>query len=115
MLAELLHRQVALLLAEVAMQAFGIIAVLDEFVGNFLRLYLGAAENDGVDSGIVVNQSLQGKILVLGINHVVDVVYTLGTLVALENLMRYTGYSAAHPVLIHNDRLGLSASGSSAE
>ena len=82
MLAELLHGQVALLLREVAMQRLGIVPILDELVGHLLRLYLRAAEDDGEDAGIVVHQSLQCQVLVLGIHHVVDVVHMLGTLVA---------------------------------
>ena len=46
-LTELLHRQVALLLGEVAMQRLRIIAILNQFVGYLLRLYLRTAENDG--------------------------------------------------------------------
>ena len=49
-LTELLHRQVALLLGEVAMQRLRIIAILNQFVGYLLRLYLRTAENDGEDT-----------------------------------------------------------------
>jgi len=38
MLAELLHRQVALLLREVAVQRLGVVAVAYQFVGHLLRL-----------------------------------------------------------------------------
>ena len=54
MIAELLHRKVSLLLTQVAMQRLGIIAILDEFVGNLLRLDLGATEDDGKNTRIVV-------------------------------------------------------------
>ena len=56
--AEFLHRQVALLLTQVTMQRLGIIAVLDEFVGNLLCLDLGATEDDGKDTRIVVYDAL---------------------------------------------------------
>ena len=81
-LAELLHGEVALLLAQVAVERFGVVAVLDEFVGNLLRLQFCAAEDDGVDVGIIVHDTFQCEILVPGTHHVVDVVDVLGALVA---------------------------------
>ena len=60
MLTELLHRQVALLLAEVTMQRLSVIAVFDEFVSHFLGLHLRAAEDNGEDARVVVHQSFQG-------------------------------------------------------
>ena len=82
MLAELLHRQVALGLREVAVQRLGIVAVADELVGHLLRLHLGAAEDDGEDAGVVVHDALQGEVLVLGVHHIIDVVHVLGPFVA---------------------------------
>ena len=89
MLAELLHGQVALLLRQVAVQRLGIIAVLDELVGHLLRFNLRTAEDDGVDAWIIVHQPLQCQILVLGIHHIVDMVYVLSALVtaAHHNLL----------------------------
>ena len=80
--AELLHGQVALLLREVAVQGLGIIAVLDELVGYLLRLNLRAAEDNGKDTGIEVDNALQCQVFVLGIHHVIHMVDILGTLVA---------------------------------
>ena len=85
MLTELLHGQVTLLLRQVAVQRLGIIAVAYQLVGHLLRLYLRAAEDDGEDAGIVVHESLQGQVLVLGVHHVVDVVDVLGTLIAASH------------------------------
>ena len=82
MLTELLHGQVALLLREISVQRLGIIAILDELVGHLLRLQLRATEDDGEDAWIVVYQSLQRQILVLGIHHIIDMVYVLGSFVA---------------------------------
>ena len=105
MLAELLHGQVALLLREVAVQCFGVIAVANQFVSHFLGFYLGTAKDDGEDAWIVVHQSLQCQVFVLGIYHIVDVVDVLGTLVARahHNLLvvaqitfGYALYLAAH-------------------
>ena len=86
---ELLHRQVALLLTQVAVQRFGIITVFDEFVGNLLRLDLRATEDDGEDARIVVYDAFQGEILVLGVHQIIDVVHVLCTLVtaAHHNLL----------------------------
>ena len=105
MLAELLHSQVALLLREIAVQCFGIVAVSNQFVSHLLCLYLGTAEDDGKDAWVVVHQSFQCQILVLGIHHIVDMVHVLGTLVAAAyyNLLvvvqiplGYALYLAAH-------------------
>ena len=82
MLAELLHGQVALCLAEVAVQGLGIVAVLDEFVGHFLCLQTGAAEDDGVDFRVIVHHAFQGQILVAGPHQIILVVYELGAFVA---------------------------------
>ena len=81
-LAELLHRYVALLLREVAVQRFGVVSVAYELVSHLLRLCLGAAEHDAVDARIEVDDALQREILVLSVHHVVDMVYALRTLVA---------------------------------
>lgn len=81
MVAELLHGEVALLLTQVTMKSLSIVTILDEFVGNVLSLQLGAAEDDGEDAWIKVDNALQSKILVLGIDEIVDVVDVLGTLI----------------------------------
>ena len=82
MAAELLHREVALLLREVAVECLGIVAVVDELVGNLLGLPLCAAEDDAVDFRVEVDYALQGEILVLGVDEIVYVVHVFGTLVA---------------------------------
>ena len=64
------------------MQRLGIIAVLDQFIGYLLRLHLRTAEDDGEDTGIVVHDALQGEVLVLRIDHIIDVVHVLRTLIA---------------------------------
>ena len=87
-LAEALHGEVALLLAEVAVQGVGVVSVAYEPVGHLLRLHACAAEDDGIDAGIVVHHALQGQVLVLGRHHVVDVVHVLGALVAAAYLYR---------------------------
>ena len=81
-LTELLHRQVALGLREVAVERVGVVAVAYEKVGHLLRLEARAAEDDGVDFRIVVDEAFQGEILVFGMHQVVDVVDVLGPLVA---------------------------------
>ena len=80
--AEFLHHHVALLLGEVAVQGVGIVAVGDELVGYLLCVAAGAAEYYGVDIGRVVGDTLKGQIFVLGVDHVVDVAYVGGALVA---------------------------------
>ena len=64
------------------MQSLGIVSVANQFVGHLLCLYLGTAEDDGENARVVVYQSFQGQILVFGIDHIVDMVHMLGTLVA---------------------------------
>ena len=80
--AELLHGEVALLLTQVAVQRFGIVSVANKLVGNFLRLDLGTAKDDGEDTWIEVYQTFQGQIFILGVHHIIYVVHLLGTLVA---------------------------------
>ena len=59
-LTEFLHGEVALCLTEVAMQTLGVIAVLDQFVGNLLRFNLRTTEDDGEDARIEIHDALQG-------------------------------------------------------
>ena len=108
MLAELLHGYVALLLREVAVQRLGVVSVAYEFVGYFLRFRLGTAEDDAVYARIEVDDALQGKILVLGVHHIIYVVDVLGTLVARShyNLLVVVQIveSDALDVLAHSSR-----------
>ena len=62
--AELLHHIVTLCLRELAVQRIGIVAVADQLVGDLLRLLARAAEDDPVDVGVVVGDTLEGKVLV---------------------------------------------------
>ena len=84
-LAELLHREVALLLGQFAVQCIGIVSVLYQFVGNLLCLHTGAAEDDAVDVRVVVGDTLQCQVFVLGVYHVVHMVYILRPLVLVAN------------------------------
>ena len=83
--SEFLHREVALLLRQVAMQRFGVVSVLYQFVGNILCLYLCTTENYRKDAGVEVNDALQGKIFVLCAHHIVDMVYVLCALIAASD------------------------------
>ena len=103
--AELLHRLVALLLVQVAMQRLGIVAVLNQLVGHLLCLYLGATEDNGKDAWIEVYDTFQRQIFILGVHHIVNVVYALGALVAaayyylfvvVQILLSYTLHLFAH-------------------
>ena len=98
MLTELLHRQVALLLRQVAMQCLGVVAVLNQFVGNFLRFELGATENDGKNAGIIVYDALQGQILILCLHHIIDMVHVFSAFVARahHNLLMVFQIVASH-------------------
>ena len=79
--AELLHDVVALCLAQFAVEGVGVVAILDKFVSNFLRLLAGTTEDDAVDIGVEVHDALEGKVFVLRTNHVVDVADILVALV----------------------------------
>ena len=59
------------------MQSIGIVAILYELVGNLLCLHTSAAEDDSVDVRVVVGNALQGKVLVLGMHHIVYVAHVL--------------------------------------
>ena len=79
--AELLHHRVALLLREVAVQGVGVVAVLDEGVGDFLGFEAGAAEDDAVDVGVVVGNAFQCEVFVFGVDEVIDVFDVFGAFV----------------------------------
>ena len=81
-LAELLHRKVALCLRKFAVERLCVVTVLNEFVGNLLSLHTGAAEDNGVDFRIVVGYSLESVVFVLSRHEVVDVVHLLRALVS---------------------------------
>ena len=89
-LAELGHRQVTLLLRKVAVEAFRIIAIANQLVGHLLRFEFRAAENDGKDARIVIHDTFQRSILVLGIHHIIDMVHVLGTFITAthDDLLR---------------------------
>ena len=80
--AELLHHVVALRLTQLAVQRVCVVAVLDQSVGNLLRLLAGAAKDDAVDAGIIIGDALQGGVLVPGVHHVIDVPDVLVAFVA---------------------------------
>ena len=63
------------------MQRLCIVSVLNQLVSNLLCLNLCTAEYNRINLWIEVNQSLQGKVLVACIHHIIDMVYTLSTLV----------------------------------
>ena len=83
--AEMVHHIVAHCLGKVAMQCSGVVAVLNQVVGNLLRFQLGAAKDDAVDGRRVVDDALQHHITVLGGHHVIDVVDVGGAGVALAH------------------------------
>ena len=97
-LAELLHREVALLLRQFAVQGIGIVAVLDELVGYLLRLHTGAAEYDAIDMWVVVDDTLQGEVFVLRVHHIIYVVHVLGALV----LVAYHDFVGIGEVVLGN-------------
>ncbi len=82
MLAELLHGEVALLLAQVAVQALCVVSVAYQQVGNLLCFNFRAAEHDGVNLRVEVNDALQCQIFVLGVHHIIYVVHVFRTLVS---------------------------------
>ena len=84
--AELLHGEVALLLAQFAMQGIGVVSVAYQIVRHLLCLHSGAAEDDGVDAGIEVHNALQCQVFVFGVNHIIDVVYAFGSFVSASHL-----------------------------
>ena len=105
MLAELLHRQVTLLLAEVAVEALCVVSVVYQLVGNLLCLELCAAEDDTEYLRVKIHYSFQCQVFVLGIHKIVYMVYVLSALVAAahHNLLiltqitlRYLLYLLAH-------------------
>lgn len=81
-LAEFLHRQVTLLLRKVAMQRVGIVTILYELVGHFCVSMRVQAEDDGINLGIIIHDTLQGQVFVLGMHHVIHVVHRFRPLVA---------------------------------
>ena len=64
------------------MERLGVVAIAYQLVGYLLCLYLRAAEYNGIDAWVIVHDALQGKILVLGVDHIVCVVDILGALIA---------------------------------
>ena len=64
------------------MQGLCVVAVFDELVGYLLRFYLRAAEDDGEDVRVEIHDTLQGQILVFGVDEIVDVIHVLGPFVA---------------------------------
>ena len=104
-LAELLHDDVTLLLREFAVEGVGVIAVLDELVGDFLRLLARAAEDDAIDLRIKVHDAFQGEIFILGVDHVVHVVHVLVSFIlhadgdflrVMQVIFGNAGYLRAH-------------------
>ena len=63
------------------MQRLGIVSVLNQLISNLLCLNFCTAEHNRINLWIEVNQSLQGKVLVACIHHIINMVYTLCTLV----------------------------------
>ena len=104
-LSEFLHGKVTLLLGEVTMQGICIITVANQVVGHLLCLHPGTTEDDGIDTWVEIHQTFQGQVLILGMNHIIDVVDVFSTLVAathlnltflLQVVLGYTLYLLAH-------------------
>ena len=74
-LAEFLHRQVTLLLRKIPVQRVGIVPILYQFICHFLRFQTRAAENNGINLGIIVHDAFQCQIFVLGMHHVIHMVH----------------------------------------
>ena len=90
MLAEFCHGEVTLLLRKITMKCLRIVAVAYQFVGHLLRLQFRTAEDDGKDARIIVHDTLQCGIFILGIHHIIDMVHVLGTLItaAYDDFLR---------------------------
>ena len=71
--AETLHHAVAVGLRQVAVQGFGVVAVADHLLGNFLGFNFGAAENESVDTRIGVYHAFERGKTVVGPADVIDV------------------------------------------
>ena len=104
-LTELAHHEVALCLRQVTVEGVCAISVTYEFVGHFLRFGTCAAEHYGIYVGIVVGDTLQGKVFVLGMDHVVDVIDALCSFVfiayhyflgVMQIVFCYLGYGRRH-------------------
>ena len=76
------HGEISLCLGQIAVQSLGAVAVADEVVGHFLRFEAGAAENDGIDARIVVDNAFERGIFVLCAHRIIDVVHVFRALVA---------------------------------
>ena len=72
-LPELFHGVVPLCLRHVAVEGFGVVAVLHELVRHGLRLEPGAAEHEPEDVGGKVDQPLERRIAVFFLDHVAGV------------------------------------------
>ena len=87
------------------MQGVGIVAVLDQVVGNLLAQRPGAAKDDAVDAWPAVDDAFQRQVFVVGAHHVVDVAHIVAALVARADdkllrlvhvVARYLGNLARH-------------------
>ena len=84
--AETLHGQVALLLGEVAVECVGIVSIADQIVRHLLCLQPSAAEDDGIDARIVIDNAFEGVITVARVYHIIYMVYVLRPFVATAHL-----------------------------
>ena len=58
---------------------------MNEFVGDLLSLKFCAAEDDTEYLGIKIHYTLEGKILVLCMHHIINMVDILSTLIAASH------------------------------
>ena len=65
------HHVVALRLGKVAVDGIGVVAVAHQGRGQVLGLVFGAAEDDGEQVGIGIDETLQGRETVLAVYHAV--------------------------------------------
>ena len=72
------HHTVALLLAEVAVDRVGVVTVLHQVLGEFLRFVLGAAKNDGEEIRCGVNEACKRGVTIAHLHHAVPVVDRFG-------------------------------------
>ena len=74
------------------MQRIGVVAILNQLVGDLLCLLTGTAEDNAIDIGVIVGDAFQGKVFVLRTHHIIDVADILVSLVlhADHDLFRIT-------------------------
>ena len=67
------------------MQRIGVVSVLHQLVGDLIGFPTGTTKDNGIVTGAIVDNALQGRVAISGLNHVIFMAYIFSPGIQLTN------------------------------